>query len=290
MFFPSLVFIFPKAFSRRLGIFFRSAIIVTVLAVLIAPELSAQDNEKKKKTEEKDSSKQAEKKESPPVESTTPIQINISRRTLANFLTDSKALEPYLTADKKPLPFRSAFVIDSPQSNFAAVWDQHSCRIVGVVNLKPVPVAPKSSDSEDGDKKDKSKEKKKGDEKKKESGPPSPYVFIAAGAPPLSAALSSAVKPKYFGFRIVAKRPEFLYSFGKLAIEESIWIDPSGKKLKQQFRIGNLAADAAVKLSFSEDWRKRITSETGKWKGNTLTIQKEKASEFVLTYRLTDKE
>ena len=55
--------------------------------------------------------------------SSSPIGINISRRTLSNFLTDKAALAPYLTSDSSPRPFRSAFVIDSPQSNFAIVWD-----------------------------------------------------------------------------------------------------------------------------------------------------------------------
>ena len=247
--------------------------------------VSAQEDEKTKseKSEKTESTGDKTDKTKPPVTSKLPLNLNISRRTLANFITDRVALAPYLTSAKSPRPFRSTFVIDSPKSDFAVIWDHQSCRIVGVVNLKPVPVVEEKKADDDEEKKDSDKEDKK------EQKPPSPYVIIASGPQPLAASVSSSVLPKYFGFRVVENRPQFLYSLGKLAIEESLWLDSSGKKLLQRFRISNREEDDSMILSFPEDWKNRIEAKTGKWKDSVLTIGKEDSSEFLLTYRLTEK-
>jgi len=244
--------------------------------------VSAQEDEKTKSEKTEGTGGKTDKTKSS-VTSKLPLPLNISRRTLANFITDKVALAPYLTSAKSPRPFRSTFVIDSPKSDFAVIWDHQSCRIVGVVNLKPVPVVEDKEADDDDEKKDADKKDKK------EQKPPSPYVIIASGTPPLAASVSSSVLPKYFGFRVVENRPQFLYSLGKLAIEESLWLDSSGKKLLQRFRISNREEDDSMILSFPEDWKNRIEAKTGKWKDSVLTIGKEDSSEFLLTYRLTEK-
>ncbi len=228
------------------------------------------------------------KKNSVTLTSNVPVPLNVARRTLTNFLTDRIALEPYKGSGDSPRPFRAAFVIDSPRSDFAVIWHPESCRIVGVVNLNPMPAEPIKQDQKSNEEKSVKADTEKEEDKDEEGAPPSPYVLIASGLPPLAATMGEQVSPSYFGFRMIGDRPEFLYSIGNLTIEETIWLDASGEKMMQRMRIGN-REDSDLKLSFPEDWKKRIDTATGTWKGSILTIPKEDADEFVLTYRLSDK-
>lgn len=244
----------------------------------------AQDDKKEK--EESPEPVKQEKKVSPP-KPTVPVSLRVSRRTLTNFLTERVALLPYRMEDSSLRPFRGAFVIDSPQSDFAVIWHHESCRVVGVVNLHPVPVIPKSksADVEKGSPNPNPPSEKEADKLE----PPSPYVIKASGHFPLALVFGGAVEPRYFGFRMIGDRPEFLYNMGNITVEECIWLDASGKKMLQRFRLGN-RDDSDLKLSFPESWKERIEASKGEWKDSVLTIPETDAAEFVLTYRLTEKE
>ena len=218
-----------------------------------------------------------------------PIQMEVSRRTLTNFLTDPMAIAPYKNEDGTLRPLRSTFVLKSSGSDFAIIWDELTCRLSGIVDLRPV-IPGASGKVEKTEKQNSHQQKESGkddanDAKEEEEEVPSPYVLKAAGPAPFTPSCRESETSHYFGFRMTDGKPEFLYSHGKLALEECLWLDGSGQTLRQRFRIKN--QEGEVKLTFPEDWKKRMETSAGKWKDLVLIIPKEKASEFILTYHLT---
>ena len=71
-------------------------------------------------------------------------------------------------------------------------------------------------------------------------------------------------------------------------IEERLWLDNGGDELKQMFTIRDPKND--VSISLPEDWRMRAKSSAGEWKENVLSVPKEDAAEFIITYILDDAE
>ncbi|MDF1862713.1 MAG: hypothetical protein P1U87_21025 [Verrucomicrobiales bacterium] len=204
-----------------------------------------------------------------------PVKLDISRRFLKNFLTDEDASIPYETPEGEPRDLSGAFMIGSPNAQYVAIWDPDSARLLGVLDLKaPQPKAAEKAESEDEGK----------EEKKAESEEPSPYVLLAAGNYPLQASSGAFGTPSYFGFRVVAGRPCFLYTHGSLIVEETIWLEDDGNVLKQQFSIREPEGTIALRLPAS--WKERASTEVGEWDGNTLKIPAESEGKFTIAFRL----
>jgi len=206
-----------------------------------------------------------------------PVKLDISRRSLNNFLTDDEALAPYRSIDGKIRELTGVFMLGSESAPFAVFWDSHSCRLLGVLDItrpaesEPSSPAPGSNNGEGATK-----------------TPSSPYVLKASGPSPLSGASGSPANPVYFGFRLVDGKPEFLYTSGPLEVEERIWLEEGGNFLKQRFSVRNAAKGFRILLP--SDWKERVTVSSGTWKNETLTVPAESAGELILTYRLTDPE
>lgn len=196
--------------------------------------------------------------------------LQITRRTVENFLTDPLALVPFGGGGgEEPMPLVSTFVIAAEGTPYSIIWDPTACRLLGIYRT-PDPEATTTG-----------------------AEPPSPYVFLAEGPTPFSTTSGVFGNPSYFGFRVVDGYPEFLYHHGRLLIEERIWLDTSKNELMQQFTVKN--ASDSISLKFPEDWKERITSSSGEWeKGTLLEIPAGKDGEertsFVLSYALTDGE
>ena len=216
--------------------------------------------------------------------SVAPLKLDIARRDLKNFLTDEKALAPYRSSTGEIGVLREVFMVGSPNVSRAFFWDPLSCRLLGVLDLdapeKPLPVstpAPVTNAPEDS----------KTQEAPKES-PPSPYLLKAAGGMPLLGSSGATGNPRYFGFRLVGGMPEFLYTYGSLAVEERLWLDDGGRVLKQRFAIPG--APKGFQITVPGDWKERASVSTGTWKGNVLSVPKEAVSEIIISYRLIDLE
>lgn len=210
-----------------------------------------------------------------------PVKLDISRRFLKNFLTDEDALIPYETQDGEPRDLSGAFMIGSPNARYVAIWDPASARLLGVLDLK----APKPKPGSKPESADNGEDAKS--ENEEEDGP-SPYVLLAEGSYPLQASSGAFGTPSYFGFRVIAGRPCFLYTLGSLIVEETLWLEDSGNVLKQQFSIRDPEGEVALRLPGS--WKERATSEVGEWDGNTLRIPAESVGKFTLAYRLNPPE
>jgi hypothetical protein len=204
-----------------------------------------------------------------------PLKLTVSRGTLKNFLEDSLALIPYQDEEGTARPLRDAFMIGSPDASFAAIWDPTSCRLLGILDLTAPPVESNDQPEAEGD--DADEEKAKG---------ASPYLLLAEGPFPLSNSPGAVGVPKYFGFRLVENKPEFLYTHGSLAIEERIWLESGGAILKQRISVRNAADDISVRYPAS--WKARITVAAGEWDGESLEVSAEDAEGLVLTYRLKE--
>ena len=66
-----------------------------------------------------------------------PLLLDISRRSLKNFLQDEAALERYLRPDGSLKDLEDAFTIGAVRGRYALIWDVTACRLVGVVDVKP---------------------------------------------------------------------------------------------------------------------------------------------------------
>lgn len=201
----------------------------------------------------------------------TSVKLDISRRFLKNFLTDETALLPYKKADGSIRDLQSVFMIGSVQANHAIFWDSASCRLLGILDVKQA-----SSDSR------KTFAETDGDE---ESNAASPYLFKASGSHPLSNSARSSDSPVYFGFRLIEGKPEFLYTLGGLVIAERIWLDDGGRKLQQRFSLRE--PGASLRITIPEDWRSHVTSDSGTWENNVLSVEKEASvAGMTLTHEL----
>lgn len=189
-----------------------------------------------------------------------PVKLDISRRQLKNFLTDTVALGPYRIDDGTARDFSGAFTIGSPNARFVAIWDPESCRLVGVLDLL-----------ESG-------------ETSQKQEPTTPYSLLAEGMIPTAVLPGANGDPRYFGMRLVDGKPEFLYTHGAHAIAEMIWLEDDGEILKQRFSFRK--APKGIKLSFPESWIPKILAETGEWNGAVLSIDGEERTEITLLYRL----
>ncbi|MEN8715709.1 MAG: hypothetical protein ABF384_12440 [Verrucomicrobiales bacterium] len=229
--------------------------------------LSAQDERGKESTIEE------------AAQSDVAIKLDISRRHLRNFLTDEEALEAYGSDDARRENLHGAFMIGSPGARYVAIWDPTAARLIGVLDVEP----PKKEQSKEEEKADNAGLKKEDAEKEELSGP-SPYIYSAEGLPPFQESSGAFGKPEYFGFRVVAGRPKFLYTHGSLRIEEMIWLEDEGRVLKQRFSIRSPQNDAQIAVV--SDWKDRITHSVGEWDGSALKVSKDEAGNIELSYQL----
>ena len=203
-----------------------------------------------------------------------PLRLDLSRRDLKNFLTDKTALAPFTSSDAATLDLRDVFTLGSVNTPYAVFWDPLSCRLLGILDLEAPPeVAPPAVAP---------------DNTTADEPPPkpaaSPYLFKASGALPLTGTAGVSGLPRYFGFRLVEGRPEFLYTCGSLAVEERLWLEDGGRILRQRFS----AKDAArgLQISVPAEWKGRVEASVGTWKGTVLTVPVESVAEVVLGYPL----
>lgn len=211
-----------------------------------------------------------------------PLKLDIARRDLKNFLTDAEALTPYRKVEGIAESLQEIFVIGSNAVPRALFWDPLACRLLGVLDLEAPPApAPVEAPVQEGD--------EKTDEAESETAPPpaapSPYLLMAEGGHPLGGSGGASGAPRYFGFRLVGGMPEFLYTFGSLAVEERLWLEDGGKVMKQRFSVRE--APRGLQLTLPESWQSRVEATVGTWKKNVLTVPKESSTEVILTYRLT---
>lgn len=205
-----------------------------------------------------------------PAMSATALRLDLSRQNLKNFLTEKEAFAPYRSFDGKTLDLREVFTLGSAAAGSAIFWDPATCRLVGVLDLEAADEP--ASETETGE------DKEDGGE------PPSPYLYKASGPHPLSGTDGATTTMAYFGFRLVAGQPEFLYQSGSLQIEERLWLEDGGAVMRQRYALPN--ARGKITITVPEAWKDRVESSTGSWRGTTLTVPSDSASEVVLTYRL----
>lgn len=214
-----------------------------------------------------------------------PMKLEIARRDLRNFLLDEEALAPYRSGEGLAESLSDVFVIGSHGVPRAIFWDPLACRLLGVLDLDaPVPPAETPKVAEETDQADPDEDAP--EQETPPAAPPSPYLMLAAGPAPLSGSVGSRGTPRYFGFRLVAGMPEFLYTVGALTIEERLWLEDEGRVLKQRFSVRE--APQGIRLTFPEAWKPRLSAAVGTWKENVLTVSPEESGEVILTYQLTD--
>lgn len=209
-----------------------------------------------------------------------PVKLDISRRSVKNFLSDEDALLPYRSADGTVRELTGVFVIGSESAPYAAFWDSLSCRLLGVIDITrpgeattpPPSPADAAAPGANG----------------VTQTPPSPYILKTSGPAQFSGPSGSPAKSVYFGFRLVEGKPEFLYTSGNLEVEERIWLEEGGRLLKQRFSVRD--ADKGFRILLPAEWKERVTISSGTWKNEILTVPAESATELILTFRLSDPE
>lgn len=210
------------------------------------------------------------------VSSSIPLKLDISRRSLKNFLTDDEALAAYSSSDGTIKELTGVFMIGSESAPFALFWDSLSCRLLGVLDVNSPAGTETSTTASAATGED------------TVNTPPSPYLLKASGAATFSGPSGSPAIPAYFGFRLVDGKPEFLYNSGLLEVEERIWLEDGGMSLKQRFSVRN--ASRGFRILLPPDWKERVAVSAGTWKNETLTVPADAAEELILTYRLGDPE
>jgi len=227
-------------------------------------------------------------KVSPATADDEPIpSLDISRRSLDNFLEDDVALAPHSDGSGKARRFADVFMVGSDEARHAIVWDPVSCRSAGVLDLEaPPPKPPQDPEQPEETRGDDDSDEEGVDTKE---GPPSPYVLRAEGPAPFTGCIGAFGQPEYFGFRLVDGRPEFLYTHGALAIEERLWLAGGGDLLEQRIVVREPEND--LLLTLPAVWKERAESSAGQWSENTLSVPVEAAAKGVtLTYRLSETE
>ncbi len=200
----------------------------------------------------------------------SPLVLNVARQRLKNFLTDETVLAPYKAADGSYRDLISTFTIGTPSGHFAVFWDSETCRLLGALDLESPPKSVVSGDSSEGE----------------DNPASSPYPLLAEGPHPFNRTGGFYGEPAFFGFRMSNGVPTYLYTCGNLVIEERIWLADGGDTLKQMFTIRD--PKSPVSYSVPEAWKERVGASVGEWKDNVLTIPKDEASEFLISYRLGD--
>lgn len=114
--------------------------------------------------------------------------------------------------------------------------------------------------------------------------PEAGLIQVAEGPAPLAATTGVYGAPQYFGYRIVAGAPEFLYRLGRLAIEERIEVSADGSKLTQRWKIYQAGHD--VVLAVPERWKQAVEAPGGSWSESFLKIPKDKAADVALSWLL----
>lgn len=208
------------------------------------------------------------------------IRLDISRRNLKNFLTDADALASFQQADGTHSDLEDVFTLGSIDAPYAVFWDPQTCRLIGVLDIQK---STEQSTTSPSVRAESSSESAASSESKPESV--SPYLFKAEGAFPLSKTAGAAGKPRYFGFRLIDGKPEFLYTCGTLQIEERIWLEEEGKSLCQRFSVKN--ATRGLQISLPSEWAQRVTFSAGTLKDHLLTIPTEAVGDITITYPLT---
>ena len=165
-------------------------------------------------------------------------------------LANRAALTP-APADGVIASLPGAIEIRFPAAGIGCVWDPVECRLLYVW---------------------------KGD------SPEAGLIQVAEGPAPLAASMGVYGAPHYFGYRIVAGAPEFLYRLGRLAIEERVEISADGAKLTQRWKI--YQGDDDVMLAVPERWRKAVEAPGGTWSESFLKIPKDKAADVSLSWLL----
>lgn len=215
-----------------------------------------------------------------------PMKLDIARRDLKNFLVDEEALTPYRRGDGLAESLADVFVIGSNGVSHAVFWDPLACRLLGVLDLD-APVPPAAPPAETNPARDKKREKDDAESEEDTSpAPSSPYIMLATGPPPLSGSVGSRGAPQYFGFRLVAGMPEFLYTLGALSVEERLWFENEGRELKQRFSVRETSQ--GLRLAFPDEWKRRLSASVGTWQEDVLSVSKEESGEVILTYQLTE--
>ncbi len=203
-----------------------------------------------------------------------PLVLDVSRRSLKNFLKDEVALTVHRKSDGSVADLEDAFMIGSIEGRYAVFWDPFSCRLAGVLDIKAPqekdekPIFPPTREKED------------------ES--PSPYILLAEGASPLTGSLGTFGEANYFGFKMVDGLPEFLYTHGSIKVAERLWLEENGNVLKQRFSIQEPAN--SILITIPESWKERASTKVGTWDNQSLSVPVEDAGGVVITYRLNDEE
>lgn len=229
-------------------------------AVYCAIPLSAQEEETRDVEKEPEPTK-------PEIQG-KPLKLDISRRFLKNFLTDEVALIPHQDREGETKELQDAFMIGAVKSTHAAFWDPVSCRLLGALNLEESTAPSEPAEGEEE--------------------APSPYTLLAAGAHPLNGSKGTFENPKYFGFRLVNGRPEFLYTFGGLQIEEQVWLEDDGLVLKERFHVKG--SKSGYTLTFPAEWKERCEASVGEWKENQLIVPGDAPEALILTFHLDKRE
>lgn len=185
-----------------------------------------------------------------------PVILDLSRRNLKNFLVDEDARAPYHREGSASADLRDVFTIGSVKAPCAIIWDPLACRLVGVLDIDAAETKPTDPD----------------------------HPYLAAGPFPFAKTAGVSGTPRYFGFRLVAGVPEFLYTCGSVSFEERLWLEQGGAILLQRFAVKDHSQE--IRFVVPEPWKGRVSASAGTWKGNILTVSKEEASEFVLSYPL----
>jgi len=240
---------------------FRHPVVLTALFLGISIPATSQES---------DESSPAPTAPDPTIDLVTgpPLVLSVARQYLKNFLTDETALAPFKMEDGTVRDLESVFTIGTVEGPYAVFWDPISCRLLGALDLKaPAKKAATEESTADDAETD-----------------TSPYAMLAAGAVPFAGSIGAYGEPEYFGFRMVNGKPAFLYTQGSLVVEERLWLDNGGDELKQMFTIRDPKSN--VSISLPEDWKARAESSVGEWKENVLSVPKEEAAEFIITYQL----
>ena len=213
-----------------------------------------------------------------------PLKLDIARRDLKNFLTDAESLSPYLKVEGISASLQEIFVIGSGAVPRAVFWDPLACRLLGVLDLDAPAPAPQFEVQDPGPEGGEERTEGEGEDTPPPA-PPSPYLLMAEGRHPLTGSGGGSGRPVFFGFRLVGGMPEFLYTFGALAVEERLWLDEGGTVMKQRFSVRD--APRGLQITLPESWKTRAEASAGTWEKNVLTVPKESSAEVILSYRLS---
>jgi len=178
-------------------------------------------------------------------------QLILKRTTIKNFIADAVINRALSGSDATPHQLASTFEMILPSTEQTFVWSPALCRLIGI-----------------------------------HRGKQTSFIEISAeGVHPFSVSTGARGTPVFFGFRLVAGAPEFLYTYGQMSIEERFEISADGRRLYQHFKIA--ASTANTTYTVPESWRKILTADNGRWMQTTLALNRQETMEgFTVTYHL----